>query len=88
MDTDSFVLSVNAKDITKEFKKLEDKFDFSNLDENHELFSNKNKKVIDKFRFETPKDIWTDECVCLGSKMYAFESGNDSKKLKCVSKSQ
>ena len=32
MDTDSFVLSVNTKDIVKDFKKLEDIFDFSNLD--------------------------------------------------------
>ena len=47
MDTDSFVLSVNTKDIIKELKILEDRFDFSNLDKNHELFSNKNKKNSD-----------------------------------------
>ena len=47
MDTDSFVLSVKTKDLIKDLKKLEDFFVFSNLDENHELFSNKNKKVID-----------------------------------------
>ena len=43
MDTDSFILSVNTKDIIKDLKNLEDIFDFSNLDENHELFSNKKK---------------------------------------------
>ena len=43
MDTDSFVLSVNTKDIIKDLKNLEDIFDFSNLDRNHELFSNKKK---------------------------------------------
>ena len=32
MDTDSFVLSINLKDIIEDFKKLEDIFDFSNLD--------------------------------------------------------
>ena len=32
MDTDSFILSVNTKDISKDLKNLEDKFDFSNLD--------------------------------------------------------
>ena len=48
MDTENFVLSVNTKDIIKDLKNLEDIFDFSNLDKNHELFSNKNKKVIDK----------------------------------------
>ena len=49
MDTDNFILSVNTKDIIKELKNLEDIFDFSNLDKTHELFSNKNKKVIGKF---------------------------------------
>ena len=44
MDTDSFVLSVKIKDIIKDLKNLEDLFDFSNLNENHELFSSKNKK--------------------------------------------
>ena len=44
IDTDAFVLSVNTKDIIRDIKNLEDIFDFSNLDENHELFSNKNKK--------------------------------------------
>ena len=42
--TDAFVLSVNTKDIIRDLKNLEDIFDFSNLDQNHELFSNKNKK--------------------------------------------
>ena len=55
MDTDSFVLTVNTKDIIKDLKNLEDIFDLGNLDENHELFSSKNKKVIGKFKIETPK---------------------------------
>ena len=89
MDTDSFILSVNTKDIIKDLKNIEDIFDFSNLDKNHELFSNKNKKVIGKFKIETPKNIWIDEFVCLRSKMYAFKCGDDSKnKLNGVSKSQ
>ena len=79
MDTDSSVLSINTKDIIKDLKILEDIFDFSNLEENHELFSNKNKKVIGKFKIET----------CLRNKMYAFKCGDDSKnKLKGVSESQ
>ena len=41
IDADNFVLSVNTKDIIKNLKNLEDIFDFSNLDKNHELFSNK-----------------------------------------------
>ena len=39
MDTDSFVLSVNTKDIIKELENLEDIIDSSNLNENHELFT-------------------------------------------------
>ena len=55
MDTDSFILSVNTKDIIKDLENLEDRFDFSNLDENRELFSNKNKKVIGKFELKLLK---------------------------------
>ena len=89
MDTDSFVLSVNTKDTVKDLKNLEDIFDFNNLDKNHELFSNKNKKVIGKFKIETPKNIWIDEFVFPRSKMYAFKCGDDSKnKLKGISKCQ
>ena len=63
--------------------------DFSNLNEDHELYSNKNKKVIGIFNIETPTNIWIDEFVCLRSKMYAFKCGNDSKnKFKGISESQ
>ena len=41
MDTDSFVLSVNTKDIIKDLKNLDDIFYFSNLDKNYELLSKK-----------------------------------------------
>ena len=89
MNTDSLILSIKTKDIIKDLKKLEDIFDFSNLDKNHELYSNKNKKVIGKFKLETPKNVWIDEIVRLRSKMYAFKCGNCSKnKLKGISESQ
>ena len=89
MNTDAFVLSVNTNDIIRDLKNLEDIFDFSNLHKNHELFSNKNKKVIGKFKIETPKNIWIDDFVCLRTKMYSFKCGDDSKiELNGVSKSQ
>ena len=71
MDTDSFVLSVNAEEIIAVLKNFEDFFVFSNLSENHELFRNKNKKVIGKFKIETPKDIWNDEFIFLKRNLYA-----------------
>ena len=46
MELKTMILSMKTKDINKDLKNLEDIFDFSNLDENHELFSNKKKKVI------------------------------------------
>ena len=60
VDTDGMFLSMKTKDIIKDVKNLENISDFSNLDENHELFSNKNKKVIGKFKIEIPKSIWID----------------------------
>ena len=72
-------------------KNLEDIFDFSNLDKNHELYSNKNKKVIGKFKIETPINIWIDEFVCLRSKAYSFKCNNNDEnknKIKGISKSQ
>ena len=89
IDTDAFVLSLKSENIIKDLKNLEDIFDFSNLDKNHKLFNNKNKKIIGKFKIETPKNIWIDKFICLRSKMYAFKCGNDSKNiLKGISKSQ
>ena len=72
-DTDGMLLSMRTENIIKDLKNLEDMFDFSNLDEFHELFSNENKKVFGKFRIETPKNITVDELVCLGSKKYGFK---------------
>ena len=89
VNTDAFVLSLNTKNNIRDLKNLEDIFDFSNLEKNHELFSKKNKKVIGKIKIETPKNTWIDEFVCLRSKMYAFICGDDSKnKLKGISESQ
>ena len=85
------ILSMKTKDIIKDLKNLENIFDFSNLDENHELFSHKNKKVIGKFKIETPKKVIIDEFVCLRSKAYSFKCKNNDEsknKIKGVSKSQ
>ena len=91
IDTDGVILTMKTENIIKDLNNLKDIFDFSNLDENHELFSQKNKKVIGKFKIETPKNIWIDEFVCLRSKAYSFKSKNNDEsknKLKGISKSQ
>ena len=62
VDTDGMILSMKTENI-KDLKKLEDIFDLSNLDENHELYSNKNEKVVGKFKNECPKNIWIHEFV-------------------------
>ena len=80
---------MKTESIIKYLKNLEDVFDISNLDKNHELFSNKNKTVIGKFIIETSKNIWIDEFVCLRSKANSFKCKNDDenkKKIKGISK--
>ena len=76
VDTDGMILSMKTQKTNKDLKNLKDILDFSYLDENHELFSNRNKKVIGKNKIETLKKIILDEFVCLGSKMYAFKCGD------------
>ena len=91
VDTDGPILSMKTENTIKDLKKLEDKFDFSNLDKNQELFSNKNRKVIGNFKIETPKNIWIDEFVCLRSKVYSFKCKDNiekKNKIKGLSKSQ
>ena len=46
IDTDGLILSMKTENIIKDLKNLEDDFDFCKLDENHELFSNKNEKWL------------------------------------------
>ena len=90
-DTVGMILSMRTENIVKDLKNLEDIFDFSNLDENHELFSNKNKKIIGKLKIETPKNVSIDKFVCLRSKPYSFKCKNNDEnknKTKGISKSQ
>ena len=91
VDTDGMILSMKSQKIINDLKNLEDIFDFSNLEENHELISNKNEEVTGNFKIETPKNIWIDEFVCLRSKAYSFKCQNEDEsknRIKRVSKSQ
>ena len=83
-------LSMNTKDTIKDLQNSEDIFDFSNLDENRELFSNKNEKKIGELKNGTPKNFWIDEFVCLRSKAYWFrcnDNNENKNKIKGISKS-
>ena len=91
MDCDSFILSIESENIIKDLRNLEDIFDFSNIDENHELYSERNEKVLGKFKIETLKNVFIDEFIALRSKMYAFkckDKEEDKNKLKGISKNQ
>ena len=88
IDTNAFVLSIISEDIIKDLENFEDLFDFSNLNDNHEILGNIKKKVFEKFKIETSKKITTDEFLALGRKMYAYICGDESKnKIKRISKS-
>ena len=68
MYTEVFVFSIKTENNIEDIKNLEDMIDFGNLDKNHDLFSNKNKKVTGKFEKETPKTTWIDDINRLISK--------------------
>ena len=82
IDTDGGILSMKTQKIMKDLINLEDIFDLSKVNENLELFSKKNKKVICKFKIETPRSITIDEFIALRSKMYAYKCGDGSRKSK------
>ena len=91
MDTDSFVLSVNTKNIFQDLHNVKNYFDFSNLNDDHEIFRRINKKVLGKFKIETPKNIFIDEFIALRSKAYSFKCNNNyenKNKLKGITKTQ
>ena len=67
MDTDSFILSIKTEDLIKDFD-----FDFSELDENHELYDTMNKEFIGKMKVETSPIIDLNNFVALRSKSYSF----------------
>ena len=88
-DCDSMILSIKTDNIINDLNNLEDLFALSNLNTNNELFSNKNKKVLGKFKIETPESIWIDEFIALRSKAYAFKCNNKStNNLKGITRAQ
>ena len=87
-DTDCLFLSVKTKDIYEDMREIIDELDTSDYPKDHELQSNKNKKVIGKFKDELNGKIMN-EVVFLKSKAYSFTLSDLSevKKLKGIGKS-
>ena len=79
MDTDSFILSIITGDLINDWEYFKDDFDFSELDENLELYDTINKKVIGKIKIETSPNIELDNFVALRSKSYSFSYKNAQK---------
>ena len=80
-------MSIGAQIINTDLKIFEELFDFGKLNRDHDLFSNKNKKVVGKFKLETLKSFCVGEFVALRSKAFSFKC-NDEKtsELKSISK--
>ena len=51
-DTDSMILNIKTKDIYKDMEEIIDELDTSGYPKDHPLYSEKNKKVIGKFKDE------------------------------------
>ncbi|XP_071138806.1 uncharacterized protein [Mytilus edulis] len=70
-DTDSMILNIKTKDIYKDMEEIIDELDTSGYPKDHPLYSEKNKKVIGKFKDELNGKIMN-EIVFLKSKAYSF----------------
>ena len=87
-DTDSLLYRINCEDLYRELEdsNVLDQFDFSNYPEYYKLYSEKNKRVVLKFKDEFAGD-YIKEFLCLKAKLYSITSAsecftfNDSEKL-------
>ena len=70
MDTDSFVLSfaTSNQQLIEFLQQNKDEFDFSELDNAHQLYNPTNKKVIGKMKIETSTVFVLDSFTALRSK--------------------
>ena len=78
-DTDSLCSEIESDDISKDMKLNSDLYDFSEYPKTHPLYSEKNKKVIGKFKDETNSKPISEFCG-LRSKMYSFKVHDEEKK--------
>ena len=76
-DKDSFFLSLKTEDPIKDLKSFKDDFDFSELDQTHQLYDPINKKIIGKLKIETSQVLVLDGFQILQSKSYSFSFNNN-----------
>ena len=72
LGTDSFINSFQPiKGLIEDLKHFQEVFDFSDLDQSHELISEVNKKDIGKMKLETAPDLGLDEGVFSRSQSFS-----------------
>ena len=84
-DTDSLVLHFFTDDLFHDMSEFLEKYDTSNYDQSHPLYSEKNKKVVGLFKDELGGKLIT-EFVGLRSKMYSYSGEESGKRAKGVKK--
>ena len=85
-DTDSLCYHVTTDDIYADMAADIDRFDTSNFDEEHPLYSTRNSKVLGKFKCETGSHV-PKEFVGLKSKMYSLDVDPPKMTAKGIKKS-
>jgi hypothetical protein len=72
IDTDSFIMKIICQDFYLDMTEMMNHFDTSNYPEDHQCFSNKNKKVLAKFKDEMAGTVISEFCG-LRAKVYALK---------------
>lgn len=78
-DTDSLLFYVETDDVYGDMKRNATFFDFSEYPQNHDLYSQANRKVPGKFKDEVPFPSIVKSYCGLRSKMYAIKIYNENK---------
>ena len=87
MYCDSLVLIIATEINTNGLLNLDSLFDLNNLNKNHQLSSDNNKKVFRIFEIETPRFFWIDKLVFIRSRAYSFRCGSENmNKFRGISK--
>jgi len=77
-DTDNFICDVESEDLVADLRSISDLLDTSNFDRDHPLFSEANRRTLEKFKSETA-DVPPTEFCGLRSKMYSLATLDGSR---------